>query len=206
MKPLLIGLSGKSGSGKSTAANYLTDRHGYHQFAFADALKDIVELAFGFSDEQLYGALKDKVDSHWGVAPRWCLQWLGTEIFRSRFPDIWIRRLRRDIMNFLSINGQRPIVVTDVRFRDEAEALKRLGAVLVRIERTRGAPEPGIHPLPFGTTYHPSEIDLDGWEGWRAGRGNHVLRNDGSLKKLYSGLNEVLALHTDKAELARATG
>jgi hypothetical protein len=202
MKPLIIGLSGKSGSGKSTAANYLTDHHGYHQFAFADALKDIVELAFGFSDEQLYGALKDKVDPHWLVAPRWCLQWLGTEIFRSRFPDIWIRRLRRDIMNFLSIDGQRPIVVTDVRFKDEAEALKRLGAVLVRIERPCGAPA----LAPFGTRHHPSETDLDDWEGWWAGRGNHVLDNNGTLKNLRWCLDAIMAMEADKAELVKAAG
>ncbi len=199
MKPLLIGLSGKAGSGKSTAGEYLRKVHGYHNFAFADALKDTVGTAFGFSEEQLFGDLKEVIDPRWGVSPRWCLQWLGTEILRSRFPDIWIRHLRQDILDFHSTNGQRPIVVIDVRFRDEAEALKRLGAVLIRIERANAPPAQGI-------PNHISEYALDGWEGWRAGRGNPVLHNDGPIEKLYSSLDEVVAMIADKAESAAAAG
>ena len=184
MKPLLIGLSGKAGSGKSTVANYLEDRHRYAQFAFANALKDTVGLAFGFSREQLYGSHKEFVDRRWGVSPRWCLQWLGTEILRDRWPDIWFRHLRRDILDYLSINGQRPVVVSDVRFRDEAQALKNMGAVLIRIER------PGCPGEIGGFDFsHISETDLDDWDGF-----DHVIHNDGTLKELFFTLDqEVLA-------------
>jgi hypothetical protein len=206
MKPLLIGLSGKSGSGKSTAANYLTDKHGYCQFAFADVLKDTVGTAFGFSEEQLYGPLKETVDLRWGVSPRWCLQWLGTEVFRGRFPDIWIKRLRLDILDFLSINGQRPIVVTDVRFRDEAEALTRLGAVLVRIERGESSRSAGWKACATGIPNHVSETDLDGWEGWTSGWGNVVIWNNGPREDLYAYLDAALGLEAEKAELAKIAG
>ena len=181
-KPLLIGLSGKAGSGKSTVADYLTKEHGYHQFAFANALKDVVGLAFGFTREQLYGGgLKEKIDPRWGVSPRWCLQWLGTDVFRDRWPDIWIRHLRQDILDFLAINGQRPIVVSDVRFQDEAQALKRMGAVLIRIER------PGAGARGLGEAYHASETDLDGWPGF-----DHVIHNDGSQGDLFALVELVL--------------
>ena len=195
MKPLLIGLSGKAGSGKSTVGDYLTGAHGYVQFAFAGALKEVVCLAFGFSEEQFYGSRKEAVDPRWGVSPRWCLQWLGTEVFRSRWPDIWIRHLRQEILEFLSLNGQRPVVVTDVRFKDEAAALKKMRGVLVRLERHED------HRLEAGATEHLSETDLDGWEGW-----NHVIDNNGTLQDLADMVEVMLGLEADKAELATAAG
>ncbi len=162
MKPLLIGLSGKSGSGKSTVAEYLREQHQYHQFALATALKDVVGTAFAMTEDHLHGPLKEEVDPRWGVSPRYLLQWLGTEILRRRWPDIWIRHLRQDIMDFLSTNGQKNIVVADVRFRDEAEALKAMGAVLWRLER------PGHAGARNGIEGHVSECDLDDYRGWDA--------------------------------------
>jgi hypothetical protein len=179
MKPLLIGLSGKSGSGKSTAGEFLVDHHGYYPFAFADALKDVVQTAFHFSDEQMTLG-KEAVDLRCGKSPRWCLQHFGSA-FREVWPQIWIWNLRSKILYFLSEWGQRPIVVTDVRFRDEAEALKRLGAVLVRIDR------PGAGAV-NGIPGHISETDLDNWEGW-----DHIIYNIGTLKEFYNSCDRFLA-------------
>ena len=109
-------------------------------------------------------------------------------------------------MDFLSLNGQRPVVVTDVRFRDEAEALQRLGAVLVRIIRSAGegagatVPTPTTSPCATGIPGHLSEIDLDGWEGW-----DYVIDNDGSLQELAAKVEAVLGA-ADKAESAKAAG
>jgi hypothetical protein len=203
MKPLLIGLSGKAGSGKSTVGDYLCGAHGYEQFAFAGALKEVVALAFGFSEEQLYGRHKETLDPRWGVSPRWCMQWLGTEVLRAKWPEIWIYHLRREILGFLSLNGQRPVVVTDVRFRDEAEALKRMGAVLVRLERPglRGAG--GYYSTLRSCAYetHLSETDLDSYRGW-----DYFIENAGSLQDLAQLIETILAYEVDKAELAKAAG
>jgi dephospho-CoA kinase len=191
MKPLLIGLSGKAGAGKSTVGDYLAGAHGYAQFAFARALKEVVQKIFLFTDEQMtFG--KEIGDPRWKVSPRLCMQWLGTDILRDVWPDIWIRHLRQEIMDFLYINGQRPIVVTDVRFRDEAEALKRMGAMLVRLRRDK------VHRRVMG---HVSETALDGWEGW-----DYVVENDGSLQDLAQRIETILASDVDKAELAKAAG
>ena len=181
-KPLLIGLSGKSGSGKSTVADYLVTKHGYHAFAFADALKEMVGVAFNFNHEQLYGAMKQTVDPRWGVSPRWCLQWLGTEVMRSKFPDIWIRNLSQEIHNFIYFNGAQQIVVSDVRFKDEAYALKDMGAELWRLERNSDDAQ--------GIPGHISENDLDDYGktvGW-----DLVILNNSSLDQLFAMLDQAI--------------
>jgi hypothetical protein len=87
-------------------------------------------------------------------------------------------------LEFLSVNGQRPIVVTDVRFRDEAAALKRMGAVLVRIERGDGH---RLEACATGVPGHISETDLDGWEKW-----DHVLLNEGTMSDLAVRVEDML--------------
>ncbi len=51
----IIAFCGLAGSGKDTAANYLVEEHGFKKASFAAPLKQMVKIAFGFSDEQLYG-------------------------------------------------------------------------------------------------------------------------------------------------------
>jgi hypothetical protein len=195
-KPLLIGLAGKSGSGKNTAADYLTRVHGYRQLAFADPLKAVVQRAFHFTAEQMLFR-KEIEDPRCGKSPRWCLQHFGT-VFREVWPEIWIWNLRQNLLDRLALFGEQRIVVTDVRFRNEAEALQRLGAVLIRLTRA-GAPEPN------GIPDHISERDLDDWAGWEPDR-TYLIDNTGHLEGLYACLEKVLHLAADKAESQATTG
>ena len=81
----------------------------------------------------------------------------------------------------------RPVVVTDVRFLDEAEALKNLGAVLVRLERAGAG-------APSGLPKHVSETELDLWQGW-----DYLLDNSGSLATLHAMLDRVIGRAYDGA-------
>lgn len=149
---MLIGLSGKAGSGKDTVAGILYRLYGLHTLHFADPLKTAARVIFGFTSPQLYDPVhKESVDSYWGFSPRKALQLLGTEGCRSVFGgDVWVRSLMKKLISLPQIIPG--VAVADVRFIEEFEALKSCGGFMVRIHR------------PFSTTLctnHASEIDLD---------------------------------------------
>lgn len=107
---MIIGLLGKAGSGKDTAADYLCTHYDYMKVSFADPLKRFCKDVFDFSDEQLWGPSEErnKPDprypvkqcagcqicefhcDHWYyLSPRQALQQLGTEWGRACYPNIW---------------------------------------------------------------------------------------------------------------------
>ena len=175
-KSILLGLSGKSGSGKSSAAAYLEREHGFIPLAFADILKEAAQGILYFSAEQLEGSLKEIPDSRFGKSPRWCLQHLGSAC-REIWPEVWIWPVCRQIIQ-LQDWGEKRLLVSDVRLGNEAKALKRLGAVLWRLER------PGIAGAEGGIPGYASETELDFSGGW-----DLVIANDGSLERLYMALD-----------------
>jgi hypothetical protein len=149
---MIVGVCGYIGSGKDTLADILIKERGYIKLSFASALKDAVSAIFGWDRNMLEGAdsesrlWREQPDEWWskrlnipGLTPRWVLQHLGTDILRDKFhPDIWIASLERKIeLNSLKNN----IVITDCRFENELEVLRRLGATMIRINRN-GSKEP----------------------------------------------------------------
>ena len=74
----LIGFLARKQHGKDTASDYLVKKYGYVKIALATPLKEACKVLFGFNDEQLYGNLKEGVDSYWGVSPRQIYQYLPT--------------------------------------------------------------------------------------------------------------------------------
>jgi len=138
---LLIGLVGGKGVGKSTAASYLCENHGFVEYAIADPLKQTLMHMFSLTRRQLYGDLKEVVDPRWNVTPRTIMQRFGTDIVRNNmhehFPEIEYNRshwLKLFEMNRESLGNY--VVVSDVRFADEATAIRDMGGMLIYISRS----------------------------------------------------------------------
>jgi hypothetical protein len=81
------------------------------------------------------------------------LQTLGTECMRNTLSDnIWIAALMCD---YKETNEYSPDwIVTDVRFPNEAQAIKDNGGIMIRVDK------PGVEAI----NNHPSETSLNDWE------------------------------------------
>ena len=148
----LIGLTGYAGAGKDAAAAGLIE-NGWTRVALADPLKDVAR-ALGWDG--------NKDDSG-----RAFLQTLGESVRNNVHRDVWVWAAKQRIE---SVDG--PVVVTDVRYPNEADMIHELGGVLVRIDR------PGVGPI----NGHESESFVASLPADR------VIVNDGTLNDLVERL------------------
>ncbi len=124
MLPRLIGVTGFKRSGKDTFAKVLVDKIGYKRLAFADALKKEVAEFLGIPVEELE---MDK--EKW----RGVLQYHGCAV-RWKDEDHWVDCLS-EYRDRLRVQCPTKFVVSDVRFRNEANWIRSEGGVVVRIVR-----------------------------------------------------------------------
>lgn len=135
----IVGIAGKAHHGKDTLGRTFV-RNGYTRLAFADALKDACKIIFGFTAAELDDAKKEEVDPFWGMTRRSILQRVGTDCFRDHFSeDIWVKVVERKIRDMLSKDPNARIVITDVRFQNEADMIRRLGGVVLKVVRYTNA-------------------------------------------------------------------
>ena len=135
----LIGLAGRAGVGKDTAADFLCEVHGFVKIGLADPLRRGIEAMFGLSAESFaWRDLKERRIPWIGKSPRQLLQTLGTEWGRDQIaPDIWLRVARRRIEEIAQMDDQHVagIVVSDIRFENEADWIRSLGGNVWHIRR-----------------------------------------------------------------------
>lgn len=155
--PRFIGLTGKIGSGKDTVGEILAE-FGYERTTLATPIRQIAKaIGWTGSKEELRDCpccgLKQG---------RQLLQALGTEGLRSAFgEDVLVKWLLR------RLDQSSRFVVTDVRFPTEADAIKRAGGQIWKVERT-----------PQSSSLHASERAVEEIEG------DVSIGNNGSLDEL----------------------
>lgn len=161
MKTKLIGLAGPAGAGKSAVAEILWVDHGYFTMAFADRLKDVASTMFGWNRLDLEQRhFKEAVDPAWGITPRTALQLLGTEAVQYVFgKDFWVKAW---LQTYEVVRHSENVVVDDVRFEHEAEAIRALGGQIVHIVG-RSLPGNGVagHSSERGITQQANDYILD---------------------------------------------
>lgn len=134
MKPILIGLTGKARSGKDTVAAYLEERYNTHTLSFAAPIKAMTCELLDITLSELEKC-KDEKFSSIGCSPRRVMQTLGTDWGRAIFGnDIWIKMLQHQIDD---TPPHIPLVISDVRFENEAEMIREQGGVIWHIYRSK---------------------------------------------------------------------
>jgi hypothetical protein len=129
---MIIGIVGRKGSGKTSAANRITEKWDFKLMSFARPLKEIAAELFNVPIKWMYDEeLKNNPIDHLknNMTPRKLLQWFGTEIVRGIYPDAWIDLMSRK----LSKETSNRIVIDDVRFWNEAYTIQNLGGHLIGV-------------------------------------------------------------------------
>ena len=177
---MVIGLSGYARSGKDTAADRLVSKHGFSQYSFAAPMKEAMYILNPIVGSDGIGPFKYKnlVDTY-GLDKakesypeiRRLLQVFGTEVGRSMFGEnFWVDLTLNNIK-------EKHAVISDVRFKNEADAIKKAGGQVWRINRH------GVGPV----TDHSSEIDLDDYNF------DHIIDNDYSVMDLHNVIDMLLS-------------
>ena len=202
---MLIGLIGQIGAGKNTAANIFAD-NGFTIDSFAKPLKDIVSHLFQWDRKLLEGDTvesrkwRETRDDEWTkelgfpVTPRCILQLIGTELGRNIICDnFWITLLCKRSEN-------KNIVVSDVRYENEYNAIKNKGGLIIRITRNNNVPEyynkiknmrnyseikkymegnyPKVHSSDYSSIHLKADYDVD---------------NDGNIDEFREKINYIIS-------------
>ena len=125
---MIVGISGKRGVGKTTSANYLVKKYGYIRVGFADDLKTLARTFFPFTERD-FGINKEVKYKTYDWTPREFLLHLG-ELMRFHDPAYWLNRALAKC-----VDTTKNYCIDDLRFVNEAEAIKFTGGKLVRVER-----------------------------------------------------------------------
>jgi hypothetical protein len=179
-RPLLIGIcSSGPGCGKSTVAQHL-ERHGFRVVPFAQPLKRIVATLLteaGYSGIDAWKFVTDAAAKARPLelipgnpTPRRLLQITGTEWGRGLVhEDLWVELWRRQVERHLGIGYH--VVADDLRFPDEAAAVRELGGLVLYLER------PGV-AVDLQVVSHASEGALPRTAA------DWVMSNDSTIQEL----------------------
>lgn len=150
-RPTLIGLySPMAGMGKSAVADCLTRNHKFVRVRFAGPIKKMIDTLlielghdnYSLRHDYLDGCRKGHTIPELGVSTRCLMETLGTKWGRLIRDDIWVQITTRRIDQILA-NGH-SVVVDDVRYPNEYEALASRGAKMVVVQRP-GMPDRRLH-------------------------------------------------------------
>lgn len=171
MTKILIGICGKARHGKDSVADHLIHRYKFTKASFATPVKEFAVKHFGLKPEEVYG---DKTEKS-----RCILQGIGNGCREEFGKDIWIEKLLKNIA------GVENVVISDVRYRNEAHAIKARGGYLIKVIRP-DAPE-----IECGAN-HPSEMEVYDIVP------DFALHNDGDLNQLYYRMDGIFSIVKDK--------
>jgi hypothetical protein len=170
--PLLLGLAGPAGCGKSTAATLLSS-NGWGRISFADPLRAVVLALRPAWDGWHLQTGKDLLPPDGGLSPREMMRVIGDWV--KNYDRRFFLRIALDQVLMYRRRGIHA-VIDDVRFPAEADLVRFMGGAVCHVSRPDVAfrqdhgSEMGVEPL-------PEDLHLHNWGGVQAlgGELNYVL-------------------------------
>jgi hypothetical protein len=163
----IVGITGRARAGKDTACEFLQQimreqEHESKVIRCAGPLKDWCAQLFGESfhvpQSAFYGTQEEK-ERELPQIPGWSgrriLQHIGTEGFRFVHPDIWAAYMLSQALQALEQGYL--VIVPDVRFLSEAQAIQRVGGLILRMSRQSADQVTATH----ASELEMSQIDAD---------------------------------------------
>lgn len=193
--PKLIGLCGRKGSGKDTAAQVLIKDYGYKLVKFAGPLKAMMhallmaqDVTSHMRDRMIEGDLKEVPSGFLGGrTPRYAMQTLGTEWGRDLIhTDFWAQCF----INQINLEDKSRYICTDMRFDNEVELVKQLGGLTLRIQRETNR---------NSFSDHPSETAIDNLKVFRG------ILNSGTIEDLQNELKMLVINDANMTKLYDAS-
>lgn len=180
-RPMLIGIAGFLRAGKTSMAEVLEKELGYAHLSFAEPIRkfttDLLQAVDPTFDLEAHKT--SRIGWLDGKTPREIMQSMGTEWGRAQVhPELWLRHTMMRAA-FCRENGL-PVVISDVRFENEAAEIREQGGLVVWLHR------PGCRPAE-----HASE------KGVPAHLVDVTIHNDSTLAQLAKatkGLEHSLAV------------
>jgi hypothetical protein len=187
---MIIGFMGKKQSGKDTAAKFLINNYSFKRYAFGDPVKKICKIMFGFNDEQLYGDKKECIDPDWNISPRQAFQVIGTEFaqfgiykhlpeLNEKVPhrELWVMSFKKWYWDNLKEDRNLRVVISDVRFSHEVNAIRELGGIIVKINKDN---------IPLDS--HTSEKEMDNISPHKI---DYKISNNEGIPELNTKINQI---------------
>ncbi|MCF5056861.1 deoxynucleotide monophosphate kinase [Pseudomonas proteolytica] len=188
MRPILIGLTGRARSGKTTAAEHLARTYLLEQYAFADPLRDGLMAIFNLDPTDFEGDRKEQPLGWLDCSPRQLMQSMGTEWARNTVhPDVWVKLAEQNLEYMTKAMGAvLGFVVSDVRFENEADLIRRRGGTVIHI----------LRPNALAVNPHISEA------GIAANSADLTLPNYGTVESFLRSLDEMFLMIRERHQRA----
>ncbi len=175
--PRIIAISGKYDTGKDTCVARICeafDKHGiaWRHDKFANRLKQAAAIILGLPLEMMYTTEGKAYRADWmHLTVGQVQQQLGTECGRAMQKDIWSTPV---IQTALAQPDHVVTIISDCRFQDEMDGVRKAGGIIIRINRkAANATAHGRDPT------HKSETDLDDRVDF-----DLVVNNDGTIDEM----------------------
>jgi dephospho-CoA kinase len=187
---LVVGVSGKIGSGKSEIGKYLSENHGASEHRFSQILFDVLKRLH--------------------IPPeREALQRLGATLRSSFDPEVLVNAFKADLED----DPADVVVVDGIRYQNEVEMLRGFpnntlifvdAPPKVRYERIKKRGEKGEHNITFEEFKESEARETERYLPEVSKKADYVLDNAGTKEELYKKIDEIIKEHLFDEQILRS--